>query len=147
MAVRPPLSEWQTILELSADETGCFWARVQIGEVVRECRDRSRPRAITAVEPSLKHQRSRIRQFCTVGQRLSEVALLRAVLNRSPVGIDGVFIEPRRCAQRVCAVGGKNSLSPTESRQHSTHNFTSHVSQPHISSTKGISQSLMIKPQ
>ena len=32
---------------IGADETGCFWAKVQIGGVVGEGRDRSMPRAIT----------------------------------------------------------------------------------------------------
>src|ERR1017187_5296700 len=32
---------------MGADETRCFWAKVQIGGVVGEGRDRSRPRAIT----------------------------------------------------------------------------------------------------
>jgi hypothetical protein len=36
-----------TTYSMGADETGCFWARVQIGGVVGEGRDRSRPRAIT----------------------------------------------------------------------------------------------------
>ena len=32
---------------LGADDTGRFWAKVQIGQVMGECRDRSMPRAIT----------------------------------------------------------------------------------------------------
>ena len=32
---------------IGADETGCFWAKAQIGGVVGEARDRSKPRAIT----------------------------------------------------------------------------------------------------
>lgn len=36
-----------TAYSLSADQTGCFWARVEIGGVLGEARDRSRPRALT----------------------------------------------------------------------------------------------------
>jgi hypothetical protein len=36
-----------TTYSLSADETGCCWARVQIGGVVAEARDRPLSRAIT----------------------------------------------------------------------------------------------------
>ena len=36
-----------TTYSLGADQTGCFWARVEIGGVVGEARDRSRPRAVT----------------------------------------------------------------------------------------------------
>ena len=36
-----------TTYSLATDQTGCFSARVEIGGVVGEARDRSRPRAVT----------------------------------------------------------------------------------------------------
>lgn len=36
-----------TTYSLGVDQTGCFWARVEVSGVLGEARDRSRPRAVT----------------------------------------------------------------------------------------------------